>query len=844
MPGGFADHLAQLRAELNDAADDRLLPAMRRSDVENYMPGAVLPKVDRMSMRHSLEVRTPFLNAEVARFAERLPESVMVRDGRGKLILREVAYRYLPRELVDLPKQGFGMPMSDWARTSLLDVTSKLVESEDSRLRSALGPDAIRRFMSRQRTPGNFVTYQVWAVATLESWLRHHPAVVTPMAEPRARHRAAMSRSGEQKLDILEIGPAVYLVGKDVFEIAQRPDINAVVQQTLAAISLRNATADPALLESLGENFGRTKMEMPDWNCPLSGEDLAQLAPLRGSTLLFYERDASFKFSYLQILQFRRLGVFRVIYRSPFVDREFREIEFRYPSRLQRAADLFVLFFRRIAVLSNKTWLRLLGARGFAASGERYQQSDMIRRITPLPDTELSSAFMVFEGVRQLPPVHVTHLDVGTKGGGRYSIWNQNAFFSPTAPDRLNSQPYWIVPKTPATERRLLFIPRIFQAPRIDQAFGERLLEALLHSIRAHDGNTPFSLEPGDRVVVCTHGLPPGGAERQWVYLAQALSEAGYVVTFVTYEPLVNSNAHYLPVLQAAGIEVLDASRISIQEASSLWPNTLAAGALLGSGVVPEPDRLLLLTAGFLRAAPKVVFAQLDHPNLLAGTAAHFARVPRVIMSFRNYNPTNFPYLTNDWFLAAYRLLTKSDRVLLSGNYRGANDDYADWIGVPHDDVTHIPNAIEEDMFPIPDETSVDAVRAELGLKKNDPVILGVFRLSAEKAPLMFVEACARIIKSVPETPSLHRRHGSDAAANGRIDCSTRSPVADHPVGPPFGRQCSHAHCNCVPAGLRERGHAECADGSSAHGDADRCDESRRHIRYRPRRPDGPAVSD
>src|ERR1700741_1917559 len=107
------------------------------------MPGAVLPKVDPMSMRHSLEVRTPFLNAEVARFAERLPEAFMVQGNRGKLLLREVAYRYLPREPIDLPKQGFGMPMSDWARTSLLDVASKLVETDDSRLRAALGPDSI-----------------------------------------------------------------------------------------------------------------------------------------------------------------------------------------------------------------------------------------------------------------------------------------------------------------------------------------------------------------------------------------------------------------------------------------------------------------------------------------------------------------------------------------------------------------------------------------------------------------------------------------------------------------------------------------------------------------------------
>jgi asparagine synthetase B (glutamine-hydrolysing) len=171
VPTGLAANLARLRGEIDDA-QDRLLCELRRSDVDNYMPGAVLAKVDRMSMQHSLEVRTPFLNRELANFAERLPDSVLVRGGRGKCVLREVAYRHLPRQLVDLPKQGFGLPLSDWARTSLLDVAGKLLESDDSRLLAAFGGDGIGRFMARQRTPGQFSPYQVWCTAMLESWLR------------------------------------------------------------------------------------------------------------------------------------------------------------------------------------------------------------------------------------------------------------------------------------------------------------------------------------------------------------------------------------------------------------------------------------------------------------------------------------------------------------------------------------------------------------------------------------------------------------------------------------------------------------------------------------------------
>jgi len=72
VPTALGDHFERLRAEVDDTPGN-LLAAMRRTDIENYLPGAVLAKVDRMSMRHALEVRTPYLNVEVARFVEQLP---------------------------------------------------------------------------------------------------------------------------------------------------------------------------------------------------------------------------------------------------------------------------------------------------------------------------------------------------------------------------------------------------------------------------------------------------------------------------------------------------------------------------------------------------------------------------------------------------------------------------------------------------------------------------------------------------------------------------------------------------------------------------------------------------
>jgi asparagine synthase (glutamine-hydrolysing) len=187
VPQGLADHLDRLRADLGEARRS-LLPAMRRTDVENYLPGAVLGKVDRMGMRHSLEVRTPYLNIELARFAERLPDWMLVRGMQGKLILREIARRYLPASLVDLPKRGFGLPMSHWARANLRDVGMPMLDAEDGRLASAFGQEAIKSFITSEVPSEGISLARLWTIAVLESWLRHHPA---KMPELAAERRAA-----------------------------------------------------------------------------------------------------------------------------------------------------------------------------------------------------------------------------------------------------------------------------------------------------------------------------------------------------------------------------------------------------------------------------------------------------------------------------------------------------------------------------------------------------------------------------------------------------------------------------------------------------------------------------
>lgn len=142
---------------------------MMAVDTLTYLPDDILAKVDRAAMSVSLETRVPFLDSRVIDFAWRLPLHQKVRDGQGKWLLRQLLYRHVPRELVERPKQGFGVPIEHWLRGPLRDWAEDLLSPAALAADSMLDPVPIRAMWQRHLS-GKNVQHALWNVLMYQAW--------------------------------------------------------------------------------------------------------------------------------------------------------------------------------------------------------------------------------------------------------------------------------------------------------------------------------------------------------------------------------------------------------------------------------------------------------------------------------------------------------------------------------------------------------------------------------------------------------------------------------------------------------------------------------------------------
>ncbi|WP_135467469.1 asparagine synthase (glutamine-hydrolyzing) [Crenalkalicoccus roseus] len=162
------------------------LDRMTFMDQVTWLIDDILAKVDRASMSTSLEVRCPLLDYRIMELSWRFPAAAKLRDGVGKLPLREVLYRHVPRPLVDRPKQGFGAPVEAWLLDELRDWAEALMSREALGRHGLLDVAACRRLWESYAHQGRGWDKAIWNLLMFQAW---HEA--TEAARPAAMRLAA-----------------------------------------------------------------------------------------------------------------------------------------------------------------------------------------------------------------------------------------------------------------------------------------------------------------------------------------------------------------------------------------------------------------------------------------------------------------------------------------------------------------------------------------------------------------------------------------------------------------------------------------------------------------------------
>jgi asparagine synthase (glutamine-hydrolysing) len=166
------DSVAKILAHYESENVDHIVDRMLYTDLMTRMPDHLLTIVDRMSMAHSLETRSPLIDYKVVEYAASIPAEMKLRGKNLKYILKKVAHRYLPEELINREKQGFGFPLGIWMRKELKDFLGSLFAQSRFVEDGIFNREYITHLLQEHGSGKANHDFRLWILMNLEIWYR------------------------------------------------------------------------------------------------------------------------------------------------------------------------------------------------------------------------------------------------------------------------------------------------------------------------------------------------------------------------------------------------------------------------------------------------------------------------------------------------------------------------------------------------------------------------------------------------------------------------------------------------------------------------------------------------
>jgi asparagine synthase (glutamine-hydrolysing) len=172
----FSDQVTELNTSHNSSElfnmDQDPLAYMMAIDYQTYMVDDILQKVDRATMSVSLEGREPFLDQDIIEWAAQLPSNYKYYEGQKKYILKQIVHKYIPKEMMERPKMGFGIPVDNWLSNELKDLVQEYLSEANLKLHGLFNVQIVRNIVSDFLNGRKEKHLKVWYLLMFQMWYK------------------------------------------------------------------------------------------------------------------------------------------------------------------------------------------------------------------------------------------------------------------------------------------------------------------------------------------------------------------------------------------------------------------------------------------------------------------------------------------------------------------------------------------------------------------------------------------------------------------------------------------------------------------------------------------------